>query len=168
MKLVRFEFNGWLLALMEDSNGNVYCTSRVLCNALGLSARDLKNVARRYRSRLTPARVGTLEVQNEPLRRFLEEYKATFSIKRLRDDMLLWPLKEALGVAFHVHTDLAWQFHQSAIELILERARATSVSREEFDALQAQVTAAKPALLEAASAAGKALHAQMDIKALMN
>ena len=153
---------------MEDSNGNVFCTSRALCNALGLTEDQLKKVHRRYKTRLHPIQIKEFGGQNDPqfgvqngaLREFLNEYKATFSIKYLRDDMLLWPLQEALGVAFHVHTDLAWQFHQSAIELIVTRARASAVSREEFETLQSQISEAKPALQAAASAFGAGLRAQ--------
>jgi hypothetical protein len=174
MKLVRLEFNGWLLAMMEDSNGNVFCTSRALCNALGLTAQELKHTLRRYGSRLHPLRISAFGVQNgtqlgtqnESLRDFLNEYKATFSIKYLRDDMLLWPLQEALGVAFHVHTELAWEFHQAAIRMIVEHARASAVSREEFEALQQEIRGSQPFIKAAASAAGIALQAQKGTKAL--
>lgn len=87
--------------------------------------------------------------------------------------MLLWPIKEALGVAFHVHTDLAWEFHQAAIDLVIQHAKASFVSRaehndlvEQLNDLRRAIQASRPALEMVATAAGTVLQAQRGVKHL--
>lgn len=154
MKLVSWKFKALVIAMVRLPDGMLLCTSKALCNALGLSEQALWNVVNRYKNRLHPIQVRTLGTQNESLKDFLNQYRDTFGIQRLRDDMLLWPLKEALGVAFHVHTNLAWEFHQAAIELVEKNAAEQGVSRTEWDALLTRMQnleGAAPGLLQVAA-----------------
>jgi len=154
MKLVSWRFKALVIAMVRLPDGMLLCTSKALCNALSLTETQLYNVLNRYRRRLNPLRVESLASQNERLRDFLNQYRDTFGIQRLRDDMILWPLKEALGVAFHVHTGLALEFHQAAIELVERNAAEQGVSRAEWDALLTRMQnleGAAPGLLHVAA-----------------
>ena len=154
MKLVSWKFKALVIAMVRLPDGMLLCTSKALCNALSLTETQLHTVLNRYKSRLHPLHVASLAAQNVTLREFLNQYRDTFCIQRLRDDMLLWPLKEALGIAFHVHTDLAWEFHQAAIELVEKNAAEQGVSRAEWDALLTRMQnleGAAPGLLQVAA-----------------
>lgn len=176
MKLVRWSFQNLHIPMMEDQAGVLYCTSKGLSTALGLSAQDLKNVRFRYKDRIHPipaAKVGATA--------FLSEHHAEFGLRRVGDDALLWPIREALGVAFFVRTEQAWEFHEAVIDLIEEHANKEYITRKDYDDLEARVNSrvdarineilsmfreSQPALRKTATAIGVALNAQRQTKHL--
>lgn len=158
--------------MMKSRAGVLYCTSKALCAALGLTGNQLRVVQHRYGARLNPLSVTECNAyESEDIKGFLQRHKETFDVKRVREDMLLWPLREALGVAFHVHTEVAWEFHQAAIDLVVHHSQVGAITWEQYEFLSERVRAlediqagARSALEDAASAAGLSLQAHRGTK----
>ncbi len=170
MQLILWTFQGLQIPMIKDESGTLYCTSRKLCTVLGLTDTQLRMVLTRNRSRLNPICVTDCDAN---LQQFIRSNRTELELGYIRGDMLIWPLREALGVAFHVHTDVAWEFHQASIDLVIEHSRIQTISQEQYDLLCARLRAleeahaeARPALESAASAAGAALSAQRGTKPL--
>lgn len=175
MQLITWMFQGLQIPMMKDGDGVLYCTSKALCSALGLTDEQLRKVYQRHGDRLHPLRVTDCPPNGSgsDISIFLQSHKSDFAISRVSKNMLLWPLDEALGVAFHVHTEVAWKFHKAAIQLIKQQASTFPVSMSEYqrlvdqvNELQTLILQTRPSLEDAASAAGAALYAQRGTKSL--
>ena len=57
MKLVKWEFQGLHVPMMEDCEGNLYCTGHQICAALGLAPNSLRMMRLRTPDEFSELRV---------------------------------------------------------------------------------------------------------------
>ena len=169
MKLVKWQLKN-LAVPMVDINGNLYCTSKMLCLALGVTLKHLKN-AYSYNK----AEIGEpLGAKNQTLRSFLKTHKDDFEIKRVRQDLNLWSEKQMLTFSCHIKSDQCIGFRSEMIDLVISHAKISSVSRQEYEALKNELDVIKEQLTyfiqqqeplkKIASGAGKLLYMQRHTK----
>lgn len=192
MKLVRWQFLGLHMPMMEDENGELYCTSKAICDALGISYDDLKHITMRHPEEFGNLRVtdchskdgglslSNLQPKNKELRvgnpnakEFFTAHKTEFGIKRVRSDMRLWSEDDMLTFAFHSKSPQSLEFRKQLRRFIKQNATRGYVTQAQFDELKGQmhslmelVALYVPAANEAASSAGRALQAQKGTKPL--
>jgi hypothetical protein len=82
MKLVRWEFQGLHVPMMEDEKGDLFCTTKQLADALNTDERTIRRVQARHQDEFTP--IGG---QTDPLRAFLFENKVEFGMQRIRKEL---------------------------------------------------------------------------------
>lgn len=142
---------------------------------------------KRHRERLPVVKFGEIGGTNCPPIEVLKENRGQLGLKYIRENMILWPLRTMLKVAFLVHTPQAFVFHDEGIRLLentikersIDTARYNTLAaehehlksdhqdlRQRLLALEAIVFPALPAIDAAASAAGAALNAQKGSKRL--
>jgi hypothetical protein len=172
MKLIKWSFRELHISMVKIE-GELYCTSASLCAALGLSKNQLAMVMKNNKGQLNPDRVSN----RQSIVEFMRFIRDALGIERVKAATLLWPLREALKVAYLARTDVSWEFINASIDLVQENATQGMVSREEFEALErrldlhreeserltrleAIVLGSQEALQVAASAAGSVLAAQ--------
>lgn len=177
-KLVWWQFQNLAIAMLEDEEGELWCTSQALCTALGITEHHLWNIRQRHGDRIHPVSLSERQAKE-----FMREHKEQFGIKRVRNDSLLWALDHALGVAFFVRSTTAYEFQQDLITLIKQQATKHTITEEQYKELIRQQTlvmeqqaedrrrlevleGTAPALRTAATAAGRALQAQKGTQAL--
>ncbi len=182
MKLIQWSFHNISMPMMEDDEGELYCTSEILCSSLGITKEALKQVAQRHADEL-----AGLRVTNCNSKEFIINNKEQLGIRRLRKDMRLWTEDDMLLIAMFSKSGVSKEFRQELLRFIKTNARRGYVSIEQHEALSARLLATQedhqavvtrleklesivelslPALKEAASAAGTALAAQRGTKAI--
>lgn len=168
MKLVRWEFLGLHMPMMEDEDGELYCTSKAICNALGLSKDALDHIVTRNAEefgslRLTncqskddgpslpnlQAKDGNLSVtncyskdlsvSNPNAKEFFTAHKTEFGIKRVRSDMRLWSEDDMLTFAFHSKSPQSLEFRKQLRKFIKQNATRGYVTQAQFDELKGQM-----------------------------
>jgi hypothetical protein len=153
--------------------GELFCTSSALCSALGMTAEHLRKVVQMNKEQLQPLSV----TNRHAIAEFMRANREALGVQRVKATTQLWPLREALKVAYLARTNVSWEFINASIDLVQENATQGLVSREEFEALErrldlhreeserlarleAIVLGSQEALQVAASAAGSVLAAQ--------
>ena len=94
MKLVRWTYNNLHIPMMSDSQGELWCTSRQLCGALGLEPKALRELKRRNIEEFE-----FLSATENGAKEFLKENKTEFGIRRVRQDITLWSEDDMVTVA---------------------------------------------------------------------
>lgn len=168
MKLVRWEFMGLHMPMMEDGAGELYCTSKAICEALGVDETMLRSTVCRY-----PKEFSSLSVTNCNAKDFLRQNRTEFGIVRVRNDIRLWSEDDMFSFAFHSKSENSMEYRKRLRQFLKQHATRNYVSREEFNTIKGELRELKeilaqytPAANHAASCAGKALRAQRDTKPL--
>lgn len=166
MKLTRWEFMGLHMPMMEDDRGELYCTSKALCEALGINEGTLRSVYERHKEEF-------LSVSICDAKEFLRQNKVEFGIKRIRSDMRLWSEDDMLTFAFHSKSVQSLEYRKQLRQFIKQNAKRGYVSRDAFENLKGELHEIKEfmqkymlAVDESASHVGKALRAQRETKSL--
>lgn len=168
MKLTNWSFQGLTIPMMEDDDGELYCTSQAVCGALGINENTLRYTYTSHKEEFTQNCVG-----NPNAIEFLKKYRKEFSIKYLRGDMKLWYEDDMMTFAFHAKSKGAMEFRKELRQFIKAHARRETVSRSEhesllarFDALQNLVMCSMSGVNDSASLAGSFLSAQKKTKTI--
>jgi prophage antirepressor-like protein len=168
MKLIRWEFLGLCMPMMEDESGELYCTSKAICEALGINEHALRMIINRNKKEF-----GSLRVTDRYAKEFFQANKTEFGIERVRSDIRLWSEDDMLTFAFHSKSDDSLEFRQKLRKFIKLNAKRNCVTVEQFEQLKGQFDALCelvknyiPAANDAASFAGRALRAQRETKPL--
>jgi prophage antirepressor-like protein len=122
MKLVRWEFNGLHVPMMADKDGLLYCTSKQLCEALGITKQALHEVKRRHADEFSLLR----STESGP-KEFLTENKVEFGIKRVKSDMVLWPEDDMILVAMLTRSSVSKEFRRQLVLHIKANAKKDMV-----------------------------------------
>jgi prophage antirepressor-like protein len=144
--------------MMENEEGELFCTSLGLCSALGIPLDALDKLAMRHKDELSP-----LRLTDRTSKEFFQEHRVEFGITRVRSDLRLWSELDMLAVATYSRSPVAKEFRREMWQFVKKNATKNYVTREEYNQLLSRVEpflAAQPALQVAASAAGLALNAQ--------
>lgn len=168
MKLVKWEFQGLTMPMMADESGELYCTSKAICDALGANESNLRDVYSRHADEF-----GKNCVSNCDANSFLKENKAVFGVKYIRGNMRLWSEDDMLTFGFFLKTDASKEYRRQLRQFIKAHARVNTVSREEHEQLKGRLEyienllmASMPAVKSTASMAGRMLRTQRDTKHL--
>lgn len=168
MKLVRWEFMGLHMPMMEDENGELFCTSKAIYDALGISKDDLDHIVSRHSEEF-----GSLRLTDCQSKEFFQKNKAEFGIQRVRSNMRLWSEDDMLTFAFHSKSTLSLEFRTKLRKFIKQNAKRGYVSQDAFEQLKGQLSELQqlvlqylPAANEAASHAGRSLRAHRETKPL--
>lgn len=170
MKLIQWSFHNIHMPMLEDDNGELFCTSETLCESLGITKESLRQYSKRYADELSGLSVNEFNAKE-----FIAENKEKLGIQRLRKDLHIWTENDMLIIAMLAKSDVSKEFRWELLKFIKTNARRGYVSQEQYqylatrlDKLEAAVEYAKPVLEEYASAAGMALVAQKRTKGLRN
>lgn len=182
MKLIQWSFHNIHMPMIEDDEGELYCTSEILCGSLGITKEALWQVAKRHTDELTSNCLTNCQAID-----FLKQNRNTLNLKYIRSDMRLWTENDMLLIAMFSKSEVSKEFRQELLKFIKANARRGYVSLEQHEALAARllttqedhqnlvsrleklesiIELARPALQETASAAGTALAAQRGTKAI--
>lgn len=132
MRLVYWEYKGVKVPMAEDAaEGKLYCTSRVICQGLGLKEKDLEDMCRRhsehFQDSLKPAICGFKD--------FIREHKEEFGVQRVRK---VYTDAELIAFAILSRSPVSIGFMQDYIKFVRSRVAVGFVSQEEHEALKAQ------------------------------
>jgi hypothetical protein len=168
-KYVAWEvIQGTCLPMMEDKDGELFCTNKCIEDGLGLTPDNVRKIYQ-----VNKDEFSALSVTNPHAKDFLKTHKNEFGVKRVRSDMRLWNEDDMLTFAFKANTDKGIEFRRNLRKFIKENAKRHYVSKEQFDDLKNKfndltkiVLYSLPAVETTASLAGKALRAQKQTKQL--
>jgi hypothetical protein len=149
MKLIKWKFRELEISMMKTPEGELFCTSAALCSALALREGHLRKLLHGNRNQLAPLSVTDCNSKVE----FMRANKLDLGLKRLRTSSLLWPLRQALKVAYLARTEVAWEFIEASLDLVEDNATEDMVSREEFEQLEQCLSETELALVEATTSA---------------
>lgn len=117
-KLVDWEFRGLKVPMFEDSSGELFCTSKQLCEALQITPASLKMLKGRY-----PEEFECLRVTDSYSKGFVELNKPSLGIKRLRKDLQIWSEDDMISVAILSRSGVSKEFRKELKKII--KAQAT-------------------------------------------
>lgn len=92
---------------MMDIEGELYCTSKAICGALGVHEETLRSIYNRHTKEF-----ALLSVSNCNAKEFLQQNRVEFGVKRVRGDMRLWSEDDMLTFAFHSKSDVSLEFRK--------------------------------------------------------
>jgi hypothetical protein len=134
MKLVRWSFQNLHVPMMEDGQGELYCTSRGLCGALNILEDTLRHVYTRHKEEF-----DSLSVTDCHAKEFLQENRAEFGVTRVKKDMRLWTEDDMLNFAFYTKSGVARQFRQDLRKFIKANASRHYISMEQYHKLEQEL-----------------------------
>lgn len=135
MRLVYWEYKGVKVPMAEDAEeGKLYCTSRVICQGLGVKEKDLENVRLRYPEHFQES----LKSSNLGVKEFIRENGEEFGVQRVRK---VYTDAELIAFAILSKSSVSIGFMQDYIKFVRSRVAVGFVSQEEHEALKAQFEA---------------------------
>ena len=166
--------NGPSLPMLKTDTGERLTTRHVVAMALGTTDKALEWLHRNNKNRFDMVRACETRA-NE----LLLKHKQDFGIKRVRADMRLVTLRDAIRFATLSNSPTAIDFQEAILDEIIRSTLENTVSTAEFQATIARLEAqnqqlaeridqVQPALLTTRSSAGRALQAQRTLKVLLN
>jgi hypothetical protein len=156
IKLDHWQFGTTELLLIDIEGDPLspYVMSNVLTAALGITPNQLDIMRSRHPERLTPISLESLTLQSVRLRDFVKDNAAALGLKRVRGNVLLWPLKIALRAYKYSNSRQADQFYDEGIDMMLQYAARNGIVALEY---KTRLEALERALSLQASAAGQTL-----------
>lgn len=115
-----------------DDNSR-YCTNIGLVSALETTIQAIRNAIYYNSDWLNPLSIRNLDAKTQE---FLRSIKEELGLQRLRQDTVIWPLREALKVTLCVKTKAARVVHDAAVDLLLQAPSGPEITLEEFNALE--------------------------------
>lgn len=128
MKLVRWSYNNLHMPMMSDDNGDLWCTSKQLCGALGITENSLRLLKNGHKEEFDDNCVSKTNAIS-----FLKENKTEFGVKYVRGDMTLWSEDDMITVAILARSPIARAFRKELKTFIKQNAIKNTVSRAEHD-----------------------------------
>lgn len=130
MKLVRWEFLGLHMPMMEDDNGELYCTSKAICDALGIDKHTMEMIVSRNKDEFGSLRLTNCGSKDGGLR-VTDCYSKDLSVSDCNaseDDMLTF--------AFHSKSPQSLEFRKQLRRFIKQNATQGYVTQAQFDELK--------------------------------
>lgn len=120
MEIVRWSFHGLHMPMLAHPNGNLYCTSKMLQDALQLNADALAKLRQQHREDIQP-----LSPADDPsLKEFLTAHKEELGIDRVKEDMLLWSIADIFLAALLSRSAEAKELRNGIIQAAVRVASA--------------------------------------------
>ncbi len=174
MKYVKWEVvPGVVVPMIEDIEGQLWGTNKTVSRMLGISEDNVRKIYSANKEEFEPDSFEKLSVRDPHAKEFLKNHKAEFDIGRIRSDMNFWTDNDILTFCYRSTGQKAIEIRRSFTKFIKEHSKRHMVSKEEFEALQNQVSTLVefvsrhlPAVESTASMAGRALRMQRDTKPL--
>ncbi len=130
MKIVRWSFENLHMPMIQDDEGKLWTTNKVLADALGTTENALWLVASKNKDKLKG-----LSLSNTQAKEFLRLNKVELGIKRLRQDLKLWSEAEMIRIAIWSRSEVADEFTDQLVEFVRTNATKGWVTREEHNEL---------------------------------
>ncbi len=130
MKIVRWSFENLHMPMIQDDEGKLWTTNKVLADALGTTENALWLVASKNKDKLKG-----LSLSNTQAQEFLRLNKVELGIKRLRQDLKLWSEAEMIRIAIWSRSEVADEFTDQLVEFVRTNATKGWVTREEHNEL---------------------------------
>ncbi len=179
MRFVKWEIvEGVVVPMMEDDNGQLWGTNKTVASMLGISTDTVRHIYEDHREEfgglsVADSHANSLSVGQPGVKEFLVVHKKDFGISRVRSDMRLWTDDDILTFCYKATGAKAIDIRRKFTRFIKEHSKRHMISKEEFAALEAQVSTLMefvarhlPAVESTASLAGRALRMQRDTKPL--
>jgi len=172
MKYVKWEIvPDVIVPMIEDDNGQLWGTNKTVSRMLGISEDNIRHIYGAHREEFEPSSLEKLSMRDPHAKEFLHEHRAEFDIGRIRKDMNFWTDDDILTFCYKATGQKAIEIRRKFTKFIKEHSRRHTVSKEEFEALQNQVSTLVefisrhlPAVESTASLAGRTLRMQRDTK----
>jgi hypothetical protein len=158
-----------------EMGDRLYTTNAVLARALGITPEAVLRTRQRYAHKFSHSLRLTASQAKEELVAWLSKHREQFLIERIREDMLLFEVRDAVKLAFYARSKKAAEFSDSVIELYVQNLQMSYIPRAEHEAVLDRLLAVettleqvKPILQAYASGAGRHLRDQKDTKKFRN
>lgn len=142
MKIINWEFESLKIKMIE-LNGELYCTSKSVREALSVEASTLRQIYRRHEDEFFSICVTDCHAN-------LQMLKNTLGLKYIRKDMKLWSEDDMLTFAFMVSGDRARAARRDFRKFIKEHAKKGLVSKGELEQLKEDLRAEMQAEVKSA------------------
>lgn len=172
MQLIRLSFNNIHTPMMCDDDGTLWCTSPAVCRALQIHKSTLSELYRTHSDEF-----DCLRVSNSDSKKFLDQHRVEFGIRRLRKDMRLWSEDDLIVIAMLSRSPVSKEFRQELKKFVKANAvrevLKDYVTKEQYNELVERMASfeqlmseGQPALSQSAAAAGSALNAHKKLRHL--
>ncbi len=118
MKITRWSFNNLHVPMIQDDQGNLYCTTKTLAEALDVSEQNIRRLP--YDR---PEDFAGLSASTTCANSFLKNHKVELGIKRVKSDMKLWSEDEMIMAAIIARSSVGTQFRKELLAYIKENAK---------------------------------------------
>lgn len=173
MKMIVWEFNGLKVPMVEDSAGELFCTTKQLAEALQTTESHVRRIKDRHSDEF-----DGLSKTNCLAKDFLARNKSEFGIKRLREDVLIWSEDDMIMAAILIKSPVGKEFRKDLrkfvkanamrgmvpVELVNRLIAETQEARAETAEMRSEFVALKEYLEASASLSGKALSVHKQAK----
>lgn len=172
IKLVYMYFEDTPVPFLEV-DGLRYTTGSVLAVVLGIQPDSVTMTRQRHASKFKHS-LRLEDSRAKGMTEFLRLNKDSFDIRRLRKDLILFELREAITLAFFARSEKASEFSTAVVDFYADHMRAEYVTKEAYtellskfmtlaarlERLEEKDAQLSPFLRSTASIAGKSLAAQ--------
>lgn len=128
MKITRWSFNNLHVAMVQNDEGVLYCTTKQLADALCVSEDVIRMAAMNHKDEF-----GPLSITNFYAKEFFQRHKVELGIKRVRKDIKMWSEDEMILLAMLCKSNVSKEFRKDMIKFVKENARRGYVTQEEHN-----------------------------------
>ncbi len=136
MKIVRWSFNNLHIPVLQDDQGNLFCTTKQIAEALGVTEQAIRTIALRNNDKLRGLSVTDRDAKT------LKSNKVELGIARVRKDMKIWSESDMIRIALWSRSEVADEFTDHVIKFVRDNAKINSlegyVTKEEYNNLCAE------------------------------
>ena len=132
---------GIFLPMMENSEGDLFCTNKAICEGLGITESAIRDIYRRNMGEFDAVSVAKCDAKN-----FLLNNKKPFGIKRVRGDMRIWGEDDMITFAFFSKSEKSRDFRSQLRRFIKENAKIHYGTKSQYEELHKEVKSLRSAL----------------------
>lgn len=170
MKLLMWEFQSLTVPMMEGSDGNLYCTTRIISESLGITEDAIYSLYRFHKDEFS-----FLSLKNFHAKEFVAANKDLLKIERVKENIRIWTEDDMILFAVLSGSPTAKEFRKNLLQLIKKNAVKSHIHVDDHNKvakeLSDRVAALEKALVDFgilqkqnASAAGRMLNSHKEIK----
>lgn len=161
MKITRWSFHNLHMPMIEADDGTLYCTTKQLADALGVTEVHVREIKRLHKDELDTVRVNEIGAKD-----FLLRNKAEFRIERVKSDMNLFTEDDMIGIAMIARSTVSKAFRKELIKFVKENAKRDMVPMSVHEAAMQRLDNLEAIVLGHVSQAGKTLNEYKSVKHL--
>lgn len=117
MKITRWSFNNLHVPMIQDGQGNLYCTTKTLAETLAVSEQNIRMLLYNHPEDFAGLCVNSIDAN------FIKSNRTELGIKYVRKDMKLWSEDEMIMAAIIARSSVGTQFRKELLTYIKENAK---------------------------------------------
>jgi hypothetical protein len=131
MRKIDWIYKGVSIPVIEDEDGKIFCTGKMICKGLGLKEKDLYNMCLNHPQHFQ----DSLKYSNLAVKEFIGEHREEFGMQRVRK---IYTDAELIAFAILSKSPFAVVFMQEFIQFVRSQVQMGYVSQKAHDALRCQ------------------------------